>query len=284
MEIYFTVSAQITRRVFREGTISNRSGRCWRVVLNVAASSPSTLIQSVWRFPPLNNNRVTGFSRSSVEALSVSYALPTPIAFFWNFIEAAVVTFGHTMDDGNLNFSSLFKDRAVFWLEAHVLIMTYVIFWVVRCLNNSRFPSLNPHTSNHGVHLKPTLFGFKLTSGPSGYPRCPFCKTKEYATLRDLRQHMLWKHWMKIPTIPTRNYDVWSKWLLEKKKKSGRHMIFWLKIRKNDTDTYETIRIGATLSFTTKWQKSLEHLKEPSRSNLTAYPSRTTTNALRWWL
>ena len=47
----------------------------------------------------------------------------------------------------------------------------------------------------------PKLFGFELPSGPSGYPRCPFCKTKEYATLRDLRQHMLWKHWTKLENL-----------------------------------------------------------------------------------
>ncbi|HKM75120.1 MAG TPA: hypothetical protein VJZ32_01725 [Candidatus Bathyarchaeia archaeon] len=75
-------------------------------------------------------------------------------------------------------------------------------------MNNSRFPSLNPHTNDHAAILKRTLFGFELHSGPSGYPRCPFCKTKEYATLRDLRQHMLWKHSMKIPTIPARNYNA----------------------------------------------------------------------------
>ncbi|MGO9644476.1 MAG: hypothetical protein ACLPY5_06985 [Candidatus Bathyarchaeia archaeon] len=50
----------------------------------------------------------------------------------------------------------------------------------------------------HMVIDQPNLFGFDLSSGASGYPRCPFCKTKEYATLRDLRQHMLWKHWTKL--------------------------------------------------------------------------------------
>ncbi|MGO9644948.1 MAG: hypothetical protein ACLPY5_09400 [Candidatus Bathyarchaeia archaeon] len=44
----------------------------------------------------------------------------------------------------------------------------------------------------------PTIFGFDVPTSTSGFPRCPFCRSKEYANLKHLQQHMLWKHWTKL--------------------------------------------------------------------------------------
>jgi hypothetical protein len=45
------------------------------------------------------------------------------------------------------------------------------------------------------------LFGLHVPTSKTGYPRCPFCRSKEYANLRHLQKHMLWKHWTKLETL-----------------------------------------------------------------------------------